>query len=118
MRFLADQNVYASTLRLLASLGHDVVTAADAGLARAEDATLLDHARSQSRLLVTRDRDFGHLVVGSSGGGVLYLRMQPATVAAVNQELARVLGRYSESELAASFVVIEPGRHRRRLIAG
>ena len=35
MRFLADQDVYAVTIRLLSGMGHDVVTASQLGLARA-----------------------------------------------------------------------------------
>ncbi len=41
MRFLTDQDVYATTVRFLSGLGQDVVTAAQLGLAQAEDAALL-----------------------------------------------------------------------------
>jgi predicted nuclease of predicted toxin-antitoxin system len=101
-------------------LGHDVVTAAQLGLAQAADVTLLLAARAQGRIFVTRDRDFGGLVFVQGGGaGVLYLRMVPSTQNAVHAELERVLTLYSEQELQASFVVIEPGRHRiRKLTAG
>jgi hypothetical protein len=40
MRFLADQDVYAVTVRLLNALGHDVVRIAELGLAQATDAEL------------------------------------------------------------------------------
>ncbi len=64
---------------------------------------------------MTRDRDFGALVfVQGSGPGVIYLRVLPSTQNAVHAELDRVLTLYSEQELQASFVVIEPGRHRIR----
>jgi len=39
MKFLLDQDVYALTTRFLRGLGHDVVTAAELGLARASDET-------------------------------------------------------------------------------
>ena len=41
MNFLADQDVYANTIGLLRGLGHDVLPAAQLGLAQAEDAELL-----------------------------------------------------------------------------
>ncbi len=44
MKFLADQDVYATTIRFLTGLGHDVVQAAQLGLAQADDAELLSHA--------------------------------------------------------------------------
>jgi predicted nuclease of predicted toxin-antitoxin system len=120
MRFLTDQDIFATTVRFLTGLGHDVVTAAQLGLARAADSELLRVAQEQGRIFVTRDRDFGGLVFVQGGGpGVIYLRMAPSTLNAVHAELERVLTLYSEQELQASFVVIEPGRHRiRRLAAG
>ena len=115
MRFLTDQDVYAITNRFLSGLGHDVVTAAQLGLAQAEDLELLRVAQDQGRIFVTRDRDFGGLVfVLGSGAGVIYLRILPSNQNAVHAELERILTLYDEQELQASFVVIEPGRHRIR----
>jgi len=115
MRFLADHDVYAVTSNLLRGLGHDVVLAAQLGLAQADDAQLLRVSHDQSRIFITRDRDFGALVfVQGRGPGVLYPRILPSTLKAVHEELARVLTLYAEQELQASFVVIEPGRHRIR----
>ena len=115
MKFLADQDVYATTIGFLSGLGHDVVPAAQLGMAQAEDAELLRVAHEQGRIFVTRDRDFGALVfVQGSGPGVIYLRMLQSTQNAVHAKFERVLTLYSEQELQASFVVIEPGRHRIR----
>jgi predicted nuclease of predicted toxin-antitoxin system len=115
MKFLADQDVYASTIVFLSGLGHDVFRAAQLGLAQAVDSELLRVAHEQGRIFVTRDRDFGVLVfVQGSGPGVIYVRILPSTQNAVHAELERVLTLYSEQELQASFVVIEPGRHRIR----
>jgi predicted nuclease of predicted toxin-antitoxin system len=120
MKFLADQDVYANTIRFLSGLGHDVVRAAELDLAQAEDAELLRVAHEQGQILMTRDRDFGGLVFVQGGGpGVVYLRILPSTQNAVHAELERVLTLYSEQELQGSFVVVEPGRHRiRRLGPG
>ncbi len=120
MKFLTDQDVYAATVSFLSGLGHDVATAAQLGLAQADDAELLRVAGEQGRLFVTRDRDFGSLVfVQGSGPGVIYLRMLPPTQGAVHAEFERVLTLYSEQELQESFLVIEPGRHRiRKLTPG
>ena len=118
MRFLADQDVYATTIGFLSGLGHDVVPAAQLGLAQAKDFELLRIAHEQGRIFVTRDRDFGGLVfVEGRGPGVVYLRILPSTQNAVHVELERVLTLYAEHELQVSFIVIEPGRHRIRRLA-
>ena len=115
MKFLVDQDVYAATIRLLQSLAHDVVPVGQIGLSQAQDSELLRTAHEQERIFVTRDRDFGGLVfVQAAGGGVIYLRMLPATQAAVHAELERLLNEHTEEALLKAFVVVEPGRHRFR----
>jgi predicted nuclease of predicted toxin-antitoxin system len=115
MKFLLDQDVYAATARFLIKLGHDLVPVAKIGLSRTSDSDLLQTANEQSRILITRDRDFGYLVfIQYQGTGVIYLRMLPSTQNSVHQELARVLGDHSENESRQAFVVVEPGRHRFR----
>jgi predicted nuclease of predicted toxin-antitoxin system len=115
MRFLLDQDVYASTARFLKELGHDVLLVGELGLGRAEDEELLTVAQDQRRIFVTRDRDFGHLVfVRRLGAGVLYLRILPSNRNAVHSELDKVIRIYAEEELAKTFVVIEPAGHRMR----
>lgn len=115
MKLLLDQDVYAATARFLSSLGHDVVPVAQIGLSQAEDSDLLKTAQERNRIFVTRDRDFGRLVfLKDLATGVLYLRVLPSTQSAVHAELDRVLSSYSENELMAAFIVIEPGRHRFR----
>ena len=118
MKFLLDQDVYAITARHLVALGHGVETASEVGLSAAEDSVLLEQARNTGRIFVTRDRDFGALVyIRGEGPGVLYLRVTPATINAVLAELEVVLRSYTEQNLRKSFVVVEPGRHRRRVFS-
>jgi predicted nuclease of predicted toxin-antitoxin system len=115
MRFVADQDVWAVTLNLLRSNGHDVVTASELQLSRADDEDLLAQARKLNRIMITRDRDYGGLVfVKNSGRGVVYLRITPTTVASVHDQLRRLLESHSEKELMRAFVVVEPGRYRFR----
>lgn len=115
MKLLLDQDVYAVTARLLIDSGHDVVRAAEIGLAEAEDEELLKTAHKQGRIFVTRDRDYGNLVfVKGVSGGVLYLRILPETRNSVHKELESVLQMYSENELQSAFVVIEANGHRFR----
>jgi predicted nuclease of predicted toxin-antitoxin system len=78
-----------------------VVLVAEIGLSQASDEEILRVAQEQSRVLVTRDRDYGNLVfVRAIGTGVIYLRILPTTVNGVHNELTRILQTYSEMELA------------------
>ena len=117
MKFLLDQDVYAATQRFLSNLGHDVLPVAQIGLAQGEDAELLQKAQELERIFITRDRDFGGLVfVQGLGAGVIYLRMLPSSQKEVHKELQRILDSYSENDLKAAFIVVEPARHRFRKI--
>jgi len=117
MNLLIDQDVYAKTVLFLRKLEHDVATAAELDLSTATDNKLPETAHAAGRLFVTRDRDFGGLVFAKGlAAGVLYLRVLPANLEAVHAELQRVLGLYSQAELAEVFVVAEPGRHRVRRV--
>lgn len=115
MRFLFDEDVYASTIRLISEWGHEAVMAATVVGASLDDESLLRLAHEQQLILVTRDRDFGALVFLSGlATGVIYLRMLPSTQQATHQQLQDVLETYSEETLQNAFVVVEPGRHRFR----
>jgi predicted nuclease of predicted toxin-antitoxin system len=89
--------------------------ARELGLSQSLDLDLLEKAKDEQRIFISRDRDFGGLVfLERKGCGVIYLRITPATVNAVHQELENVLNRYTEDQLRKAFTVIEPGRHRFR----
>jgi len=80
MRFLLDEDVYAATARVLGTLGHEIVSAAEAWGPGTDDEALLAKAQEHGLILLTRDRDFGgpvflrHLAVG-----VIYIRILPST---------------------------------------
>ena len=115
MKFLLDQDVYAVTERFLGGQTHSVVTARQLGMSQAPDEELLKVAQAERRILVTRDRDFGHLVfVQGMAGGVIYLRALPSTIHVIHKELERVISAYTEQELLDAFVVIGVGGHRIR----
>ena len=115
MKLLLDQDIYFVTERFLRSLKHDIITAKELELSQAKDEELLQVARVQERILVTRDRDFGNLVfVKAVGTGVIYLRIQFSTQDLVHTELQRILNSYTEDELRTAFVVVGSKGHRYR----
>lgn len=118
MTILADHDVWAVTIELLTSEGHDVTTASDLDLTRVPDRVLLEEATARNHLLLTRDRDFGRLVfMEGQSAGVLYLRIAPPTQEITHKELQRVLDNHSHDELRSAFTVVEPGQHRIRRLS-
>ena len=75
MRLLADENLPESMVEALLAAGHDVVRIRDRGPGMPDD-DVLALAFAEHRLLVTRDLDFGELVVraGRPTAGVVILR--------------------------------------------
>jgi len=101
MRLLADQDVYQITVEFLQSLGHDVLRAKDAELSSAPDVVLLEHARGAGRALVTRDKGYGALAVHDRRAhtGIILLRIDPATMQAVHNELRRFFAEHPTIEM-------------------
>lgn len=62
MRFLVDQCLSADLASALADAGHDVIHLRDLEMQRAKDPEVLDLARSDRRILVSADTDFGTLL--------------------------------------------------------
>lgn len=70
-RFVFDQHVSGPALRRLRSGGVDVVHAAEAGLAEADDPEILAWAAKEGRIVVTRNyRDFAPLAKAYGTRGV------------------------------------------------
>ena len=116
MRFMADHDVYLTTVQWLRAEGHDVITAKELSMQEADDVDLLTRAKALKRLLVSRDKDFGTLVFldAISSLGFIFLRVAPSTVNEVHQELHRLLGEQTEVVLQQSYCVVEAHRYRIR----
>jgi predicted nuclease of predicted toxin-antitoxin system len=81
MRLLADENFPLATVDALRTDGHDVVwVRTDAP--GSKDPTLLDRAESESRILITLDRDFWQIALQRRAplvhSGVILFRVHPA----------------------------------------
>lgn len=65
MKFLIDECLSARVVPLLAGVGHDVAHVEDRGLAGHVDQKVLELARSEGRVLVSADTDFGEILASS-----------------------------------------------------
>lgn len=109
MKFILDEDVYFITGNFLMEKGHSVIFPKDCSLAGSPDDVLLEKACVMKRILITRDKDFGSLVFLEKRptSGVILLRIQPATIQAIHNNLAELVSKYSEEELSGSFCTVD-----------
>ena len=99
-------------MRGLRRAGHDVVSIAEyaPGIS---DEEVVRVARTENRIIVTFDRDYGELIFRrqlSMPAGILYLRFLPSNPGEVADYVSRLIG--DGIELEGRFTTAERGRVR------
>jgi predicted nuclease of predicted toxin-antitoxin system len=119
VKFLIDMPLSPKLADWLVEQGHDAVHAFEVGLSRASDTTILKHALSEQRVVVTADLDYPRLLVlaQAEGPGLILFRGGNYSDQEAIEHLRRVLEAIPNEELIDSIVVIEKGRIRRRRIS-
>ena len=99
VRFLIDEHIDHAIASALGNRGYNVLTIADAKLLGADDAqAILPFARTESRVLVTRDADFLALHArGDAHAGIVHWHGKKRNVKQAIGYLLR-LGRQETSE--------------------
>lgn len=112
MQFLADESCDFGAVRALRERGHDVLAVAE-NASQTVDTDVLAQARSEDRVVITEDKDFGRLVFadGHESSGVILLRYPADQRASLARDLVALCERLGEG-LKGCFVVLEPGRTR------
>ena len=116
VRLLADENIHAELVGWLRSTGHDVTYAAES-LSGDPDEVVLAVARSEKRILVTDDKDFGELVFHRrlASQGILLIRLSSPRIADRLRRLAQAWSAI-EPHLEGRFVVLGDNKVRMRPI--
>lgn len=81
--------------------------------ARAPDLEVIELARTEGRILVTEDKDFGRLTFASTtaSAGIILIRYPARARARLVTEVATLVEGAAD-KIAESFVVLQPGRVR------
>lgn len=105
MRFIVDESTGTAVANYLRGLGHDVLTVAEV-MPQADDRDILNRATSESRILITNDKDFGELVFRARKAhvGVVLLRLRDQSAASRVDTVKFVLETLG-SRVEANFVV-------------
>lgn len=115
MRFLADENLSAVSIRSLREAALDVEAIGEVSPS-APDERVLAHARENEQILITFDRDFGDLVYHRGAArppGIIYLRIpaaDPGSAARAVLDLLRIPGLILEGR----FTVVDLDKVRQR----
>ena len=112
MRFLADECCDFAAVRSLRADGHDVLAVCEFRN-RSVDKEVMELALTESRILLTEDKDFGWLVFAGriDSPGVILIRF-PASARELLAAAVVKLVREHASQLAGAFVVLQPGAAR------
>jgi predicted nuclease of predicted toxin-antitoxin system len=79
VKFLIDESLSARVAELLTTEGHDAVHVAERSLLGAPDTDLMTAARTEGRVVVSVDTDFGELLAlgRHPGPSVILIRRSP-----------------------------------------
>ncbi|MGH9157589.1 MAG: DUF5615 family PIN-like protein [Acidimicrobiales bacterium] len=117
MRFLVDQNLSPRLATVLGERGHDAVHTSTIGLEAAPDATLLEWARTEDRVLISADSDFGTILASTHAvrPSVIYVRrVQGRRVEHISALIAGNLDIAENALDEGSIVVLGEGSARIR----
>src|SRR5438105_2311183 len=97
MRFLLDESAELRLRNFLRDQGHDATAIAHDYLASLTDDQVLAIARTEKRILVTNDRDFGELIFHHRRAhvGVIFFRLSDQAITTKFLWLERLLRDYS-----------------------
>lgn len=112
LRLYLDQMFGLDVAAALRREGHDVLRAAETGLARADDSLILEKAIREERILVTLDEHFGDWVILplKKHPGVIRLKVNPATTVNVVNLLLPFLRLHSRLQFKDHLVILSVTR--------
>lgn len=116
-RYLVDEDLPRSIIRMAGARGIDALHAIDAGIRGATDPVVMAWAASEGRTVVTADREMGNVFVypPTKFSGVMLVRIPEFIGPDLRVErVVAALQEFSGVELAGTIVVVEAGRVRVR----
>ncbi|HET9401369.1 MAG TPA: DUF5615 family PIN-like protein [Candidatus Acidoferrales bacterium] len=118
MKILIDMNLSPLWAQFLTEHGIEATHWSAIGDARAEDSTILNYASSNGFVVLTHDFDFGMLLAArkSQGPSVIQVRTQDVMPAVTGEVVLRAVKATAAFLEAGALVVVEPARHRIRLL--
>src|ERR1043165_3171931 len=93
MRFLLNENMPNTVIKVLRERGHDVLSAKES-MRSESDASILARAQLEQRIVVTQDKDFGELAFRSrlpATSGIVLFRLMGSNPDQDNKRMLEVI---------------------------
>jgi predicted nuclease of predicted toxin-antitoxin system len=118
VRFLIDMPLSPALADWLKGEAHDAVHVAALGLHRATDTEIIARAVDERRTIVTADLDYPRLLAlaHAEGPSLILFRGGDWSETELTARMQQLLGRFSETEIAGSVLVVSRDRLRRRFL--
>lgn len=114
MKFLFDQSADFRLIPHLRQLGHDVAAVSRNYPPGLPDEDVVTVARTERRILIVADRDFGELIFhqGLAHAGIIFFRLPGAKLQTKIDQLNTVLAQHADDLKRGEFLVVTPGQIR------
>lgn len=114
MKFFADESLDYLLVELLRKNGYEVLYAAEF-MSAADDETILHTATENASILITKDKDFGEMVVRfrKKTFGVILIRIAALNTVERCNYILSVIDQY-QNDLPHSFIIIQEDKIRIR----
>lgn len=108
MKIKLDENMPAQLVGILGSLGHDVETVIQEGLAGHPDPDIWEQTQQEGRFLITQDLDFSDIKRFSPGNhhGLLLVRLRSPGRLSITRKIRKVFETENASNWQKCFVVV------------
>ena len=118
MKILIDMNLSPSWVQFFANHGIESAHWSSVGESSAPDVQILNHAAEHGFVVLTHDFDFGMLLAvrKSNKPSVIQVRAQDVLPDSIGTVLLRALRATAAQLETGALVVVEPARHRIRLL--
>ena len=117
MKFFLDANIPYSALEIFEELNLESVHAREVGLSRVDDKAIMDYAKKNDSILITKDLEFANIMVFpiESHNGVIVLRLPPFFKASQFVNVLRdFLNSIDLKDLKKAIAIVKVGRYRIR----
>ncbi|MDP3073251.1 MAG: DUF5615 family PIN-like protein [Opitutaceae bacterium] len=118
MKLLVDMNLSARWVEFFSSHGIDAKHWSDLGSAADSDDTIFAHARENDFVIFTHDLDFSAILSRTAANkpSVIQFRHDRPRVAEFGPIMLRIIAENRESLEAGALLLVEPHRHRIRIL--